>query len=52
MQKQPQHAHDTQSAQVEALRELTHANNQRSFDQMVAVIELFDGKTPLSLTKG
>ena len=49
MQKQLQHAHDTHSAQVEALRELTHANNQRSFYQLFVAIELFDGEDPTTV---
>ena len=43
MQEQLQLAHDTQRAQVEALRELTHANQSKRFDQVFAAIELFDG---------
>ena len=51
MQKQLQHTHDTQSAQVEALRDPTHANNQRSFDQVFVAIELFDGEDPTKFDK-
>ena len=49
MQKQLQHAYDTQSTQKEILRELTHTNNQRSFDQVFVAIELFDGEDPTML---
>ena len=49
IEKQLQHAHDTQSDQVWALEELTHVNNQRSFDQVFVAIHLIDGEYPTKL---
>ena len=46
MQKQLQHTNDAQGAQVETLREVTHAKKQRHFDKVFAAIELFDGEDP------
>ena len=51
MQKQLQYAHDTQSAQVEALRELTHTNSQRRFDQVFVASEPFNGVDPTKFDK-
>ena len=36
---------------VEALRELTQTNNQRSFDHMFVAIELCDGEDPTKFDK-
>ena len=51
MQKQLQHVHDTESAQVEVLKQLTHVNNQRSFDQVFVAIDHFDREDPTKFDK-
>ena len=51
IQKQLQHVHDTQSAQIETLRKLTHAKKEVLIRCLWPLNSLI-GKTPLSLTNG